>query len=240
MRLAPFALASVLLLAGCAAPPQRSGPVLEPDATLQGDIADGVYHDRRHWVAVAMPFPPADARYNYIKLTEEYPHYQALVSFTPLTNPGEYYRLYLEDFKAGGHIVLPLDDMADNAMRIFGKQLTRTRIEPIQLVAEKPWHNDSTKGLLRLYTEKVPTQLLMTNLGMAEDYTAYILLYVTVQSDKVAVLWMEWPQDCSVCAPVDPGKPAAGDDPLTQALAQDARAQAFLDSFHYTLDAATP
>lgn len=231
---------SLLLLAACAAPSQPKGPQVEGGGVLQGDIVDGVYHDRRHWAAVGLPFPPSDARYSYIQVKEEYPRYVAFVSFLPYSNPGEYYRLYLEDFKAGGHPVPPSGELADTAMRIFGKQLTNVRIEPIQLVAERPWHNGSTQGLMRFYTEKVPTQLLMTNLGMAEDYTAYILLYVTVQSDKVAVLWMEWPHDCSVCVPVDKGAPATGDDPIARALAEDARAQAFLDSFRYTPAGAAP
>ncbi len=231
---------SLLLLAGCAAPPPLTGPLVEGGGGLQGDIVDGAYHDRRHWASVALPFPPGDPRYDYVKIKEEYPHYVAFVSFLPLSNPGEYYRIYLEDFKAGGHAVPSYGDLADTAMRIFGKQLTAVRIEPIQLVAEEPWHTATTHGLMRLYTEKVPTQLLMTNLGMAEDYTAYILLYVTVQSDKVAVLWMECPQDCSVCAPVDKGPPATGDDPVARALAQDARAQAYLDSFRYTSEGAAP
>ena len=225
---------SLLLLAGCSTPPQPKSPQVEGSGVLQGDIVDGAYHDRRHWASVALPFPPDDPRYDYIRIKEEYPSFVAFVSFTPLTNPGEYYRIYLEDFKAGGHPVPAYGDLADTAMRIFGKQLTRMRIEPIQLVAEEPWHTASTQGLMRLYKEKVPTQLLMTNLGMAEDYTAYILLYVTVQSEKVAVLWMEWPQDCSVCAPVDAGKPDTSGDPIARALAQDARAQAYLDSFRYT------
>lgn len=232
------AAASLLLLAACAVPPERKGPQVE-SGVMQGSIVDGDYHDMRHWASVALPFHPDDPRYDYIRIREEYPSDVAFVSFLPLTNPGEYYRLYLEDFKAGGHPIRPLGELADTAMRIFGKQLTRVRIEPIQLVAEEPWHTAATQGLMRLYTEKVPTQLLMTNLGMAEDYTAYILLYVTVQSDKVAVLWMEWPQDCSVCAPVDKGPPAASDDPITRALAQDARAQAYLDSFRYTPEGAT-
>ncbi len=234
MKLIRSIALAAALLAGCAAPPQAKGPLVDGGGVLQGDMVDGAYHDRRHWVAVGLPFPPGDPRYDYVQIKEEYPRFVAFVSFLPLTNPGEYYRIYLEDFKAGGHPVPAYGELADTAMRIFGKQLTRVRIEPIQLLAEEPWHTGTTQGLMRLYSEKVPTQLLMTNLGMAEDYTAYILLYVTVQSDKVAVLWMEWPSGCSVCAPVDPGKPATDDDPIARALAQDARAQAYLDSFHYT------
>ena len=228
-----------MLLAGCASPPQPAGPQVE-SGVLQGDIIDGVYHDRRHWVAVGLPFPPSDTRYNYIRIKEEYPRFVGFVSFLPLSNPGEYYRIYVEDFKAGGHPVPALGDLGDTAMRIFGKQLTKVRIEPIQLLKQEPWHTDTTQGLMRLYSEKVPTELLMQNLGMAEDYTAYILLYVTVQSDKVVVLWMEWPHDCAVCVAVEAGKPAAGDDVIAKALAEDARAQEFLGSLRYTPEATTP
>ena len=72
-----------------------------------------------------------------------------------------------------------------------------------------------------------------TNLGMAEDYTAYILVYVTSQKGKVAVLWMEWPMDCKPCAPLLPGPAAANDDPVDKALAANGRASAFMDSFRF-------
>jgi hypothetical protein len=103
----------------------------------------------------------------------------------------------------------------------------------MEQLAEKPWHTASTSGLLRLYTQRTPLAPLLSNLAMAEDYTAYILMYVTSQKGKVAVLWMEWPTGCKICAPLPPGPAAPSADAVDQALAANGRASAFMDSFRY-------
>ena len=231
-------LLGTALLAACAAP-GLTGPQAF-DGVLQGDITDGVYHDHRHWFAVGVPFGPRDPEYGDVRIREEYPRNVTLVSFLALHNPGEYYYAYIEDFTAGGHPIPGLDALADSAIRVFGRELMETRVEPLELVKEEPWTTAHTQGLMRLYHERVPSELLMQDLGMAEDYTAYILMYVTVQSGKVVMLWAEWPTGCSVCTPVTPGAPTTSQDPIARALAEDARAQTFLDSFQYTPEANAP
>jgi hypothetical protein len=129
-----------------------------------------------------------------------------------------------------------MDQVADSAIKVFGTPLVKERNEPLRLVAERPWQVGATTGLLRLYTERTPSEPLMQNLGMAEDYTAYILMYVTAQKGKVAVLWAEWPVGCSVCAPTLPGPATASTDPIDQALAVNGRSKPFMDSFHYHAD----
>jgi hypothetical protein len=206
------------------------------NGSLQGRLQAGVYQDKNDWFSIATPVAPADPSYSQLSVSENYAPHVSLVSFSPSTSPGEYYRVYVEDFYASNLPVPTLQRLADSAMQLFGAGITQQRLEPMRLVAEKPWSAGATQGLLRLYTERTPIEPLLANLGMAEDYTAYILMYVTAQQGKVAVLWSEWPMDCSVCAPLVAGPAASGDDPIGKALAADGRAGPFMDSFHYHAD----
>ncbi|HSN18601.1 MAG TPA: hypothetical protein VLV87_10380 [Gammaproteobacteria bacterium] len=229
-----LAIAVVLLLVGCATAP-APGPVLLK-GRLQGRLEGGIYHDKLDWFDVATPIPPGDPGYASMGLDEENSVSVSYVSFILAKTPGEFYHAYVEDFYATNHPVPSMDQVADSAMKVFGAQMIKQRTEPMRLVEEKPWRTTSTSGLLRLYTERTPTELLMQNLGMAEDYTAYILMYVTAQKGKVAVLWSEWPMDCQVCVPPVPGPAATDDDPIDKALAANGRSQPFMDSFHYHAD----
>jgi hypothetical protein len=228
-RLATISLTLTLLAACAAAPP--AAPILAT-GPLHGRLEKGVYHDRYGWFQIGTPVAPSDPGYSALSVDEESQPNADYVSFLPTQTP-EYYRVYVEDFFATNHPVSAYDEVADSAMSLFGKQLTEARSEPIERIAEKSWHTATTSGLLRLYTQRTPLAPLLTNLGMAEDYTAYILLYVTSQKGKVAVLWMEWPMDCKLCAPLPPGAAAAGADPVDKALAANGRAGAFMDSFRY-------
>jgi hypothetical protein len=224
---------TLMLLAGCAAAPPTM-PILAT-GPLHGRLDNGIYHDRFGWFEIATPVAPTDAGYSALSIDEESQQNVNYVSFL-LSQTPEYYRVYVEDFFASNHPVIGYGQIADSAMSLFGKGLTEARSEPIEQVAEKPWHTATTSGLLRLYTQRTPLAPLLTNLGMAEDYTAYILLYVTSQKGKVAVLWMEWPMDCKVCAPLPPGPAAMSDDPLDKALAANGRASVFMDSFRFGND----
>lgn len=239
MRISIMALG--LLLVACAAPaPQPLGP-MTISGRLQGTIADDVYRDRRGWFKVATPFPAGADDYRYMLVQEAYPDRISFVNFIPQTAPGEYYRAYVEDFFAGNHLVPSFATIADNALKVYGKQIMDERLEPMVLQQEKPWDSGATQGLMRLYTQKVSTALLahdlMKGLALADDYTAYILIYVTARNGKVAMLWAEWPEDCSVCPPI-PAVPAKdGADAVDRALASDTRAAAFLGSFGYAAGA---
>jgi hypothetical protein len=232
MRFARLAAAgfALALLAGCAAAPMPT-PILAT-GPLHGRLEQGIYHDRFGWFEVATPVAPTDPGYAALSVDEESVPNVSYVSFL-LTQTPEYYRVYMEDFYASNHPVTSYQQIADSAMSLFGKELMQARSEPMVQVAEKPWHTAGTSGLLRLYTQRTPLAPLLTNLAMAEDYTAYILMYVTSQKGKVAVLWMEWPTGCKLCAALPPGPAAAGTDPVDQALAADGRASAFLDSFRF-------
>ena len=233
-------LAAIFLLCGlvsCAQAPVSS-PILV-GGSLHGRLRAGIYQDRNDWFSIATPLAPHDPDYAQLQVSENDISHISFVDFEPLTSPGEYYRAYVEDFYATNHPVPAFDQVADQAMKVFSTGITQQRLEPIRLVYEKPWQAGSTAGLLRLYTERTPSQLLTQNLGMlrmAEDYTAYILMYVTAQKGKVAILWSEWPMDCSVCKPLVPGPAAVGDDPIDKALAANGRAKPFMDSFHYHTD----
>jgi hypothetical protein len=221
---------TLVLLAGCAAAPPPE-PILAT-GPLQGRLEKGIYHDQRGWFEIATPIAPTDPGYSAMSVAEE-PHPNAeYVNFVPTQTP-EFYRAYVEDFFATNHQVMAYGEIADSAINLFGRQQTEARSEPIERAGEKSWHTASTIGLLRLYTQRTPLAPLLTNLGMAEDYTAYILVYVTSRNGKVAVLWMEWPMDCKLCAPLPPGPAAASDDPVDKALATDGRASAFMDSFRF-------
>ena len=226
-------LGAVLWLAAltaCSSVPPA--PILLKGA-LQGVLTGGTYTDKRGWFQVATPIPPSDPGYTGMGVDEEYPEHVSYVSFLLSKSPGEFYHAYVEDFYASNHPVPSMDQVADSAIKVFGTQMVKQRIEPMRLVEEKPWRTTTTSGLLRLYTERTPTELLMQDLGMAEDYTAYILMYVTAQKGKVAVLWAEWPEGCSVCAPAVPGPAARGDDPIDKALAANGRSEPFMESFQY-------
>lgn len=203
---------------------------------LQGQLKNGIYSDRRGWFAVTVPVLPTDPGYGAMGLDEEYPDNISYVTFIPSQSPGEFYYAYVEDFYASNHPVPSMDQVADSAIKVFGIPMVKQRTEPLRLVEEKPWAAGATTGLLRLYTERTPSELLMQNLGMAEDYTAYILMYVTAQKGKVAMLWVEWPVACSVCTPVAPGPATGSTDPIDKALAANGRSKPFLDSFHYHTD----
>lgn len=227
-----FLLGALLLtLAACAgtAPPQP----LVIGKPLQGRLEQGIYHDPRNWFGIATPIGPDDPHYGGLTIEEQTGPNISFVAFALANAPGEYYRAYMEDFAASHHPVPDMDTLADSAMKYFGTPLMQKRFEPVQLIAQKPWQAGPTGGVLRLYTERAPAEALMQNLGMAEDYTAYILMYVATVNGKVAVLWIEWPDGCKVCTPPVAGPPAADDDPIDRALAANGRSGKFLDSFHY-------
>ncbi len=234
-------LACLPLLAACAGATPYMGPTLV-SGPLQGRIDDGVYHDKRDWFSIAIPFHQGDAGYPYVQMQEVYPANISFVNFSSGNKPGEYFRVYAENFFASNHLVPDMDQVADSMLQVYGRQLMATRLSPMEFQQERPWQLGSSQGLLRLYTQKVPTELLsldlMQNPGLAEDYTAYILMFVTAKNGKVVMLWAEWPEDCTVCAPISPGTaPAAGADAIDRALSADARTSAFLDSFAYSAGA---
>ncbi|HEV2111687.1 MAG TPA: hypothetical protein VGT99_10070 [Gammaproteobacteria bacterium] len=206
---------------------------------LQGDIAGGVYRDKRDWFSIAVPFHSSEVISVNVQMQEAYPTSNvSFVGFNALDSPGEFYKVYMEDLFAANHPLPDMDRVADAALQIYAPQLISSRGAPLQLRMEKPWHAGSTDGLIRFYTQRTPTEALALDLmqgpGLAEDYTAYILMYVTAQNGKVAMLWAEWPEDCGVCAPIPPGlAPATAADAIDRALAQDARVKAFFDSFSY-------
>ena len=228
-----FAL-PLLLLTGCASTPEP-GPML-PKGPLHGRLEAGSYHDMRGWFSIATPVRSGDPAYRYLAVNEEYETNISFVSFIPTASPGEFYRSYVEDFYGGNHPVTDMHQIADSAMKLFGRGVVQDRTEPMRLVEERPWRVDASEGLLRLYTERTPTEYLLANLGMAEDYTAYILMYVGADHGKVAMLWMEWPEDCKPCIPLQPGPATAGPDPIDKALADNGRAASFMASFHFGKD----
>lgn len=232
-----LALAALALLAaGCATTPVSTPVPILLKGPLEGQLKDGVYHDKRDWFEVASPIPSADPAYAAMGLDEEHTDKASYVSFILPQSPGELYQVYVEDFYASSHLVPSMDEVADSAIKVFGTPVVKQRSEPLRLVEEKPWVAGATTGLLRLYTERTPSELLMQNLGMAEDYTAYILMYVTARKGKVAVLWAEWPMGCSVCRPPVPGPATSSTDPIDAALAANGRSKLFMDSFHYHAD----
>jgi hypothetical protein len=237
-----IAFGCLLMLVACVGVPQPSGPFIT-SGPLQGRIADGVFHDKRDWFSIGVPFQRGDTGYPDTQVQEAYPANISFVNFSSLNNPGVYYRVYSEDFFASNHLVPDMDHVADAVLQVYGRQLVAARLASMVFQQEKPWQAGATPGLLRLYTQKVPTELLsldlMQNPGLAEDYTAYILMYVTSKNGKVVMLWAEWPEDCSICAPMTAGPaPATGADAIEKALSADIRTRAFLDSFSYSAGAA--
>ena len=242
MNRSAVVLATLVLLAACAG----SLPPAEPTVTsgpLQGRIADGMFNDKRDWFSISIPFRHGAAGYPDLMMQEAYPANISFVNFSSLNNPGVYYRVYSEDFFASNHLVPDMDHVADAVLQVYGRQLVAARLAPMEFQQEKPWQLGGTQGLLRLYTQKVPTELLsldlMQNPGLAEDYTAYILMYVTSKNGKVVMLWAEWPEDFPICAPITAGQAtASGSDAIDPELAADARTGAFFDSFSYSAVAA--
>jgi hypothetical protein len=227
----------LLLLAGCASAPAQAPHPYFATGPLKGHLEQGLYHDQRGWYGIQSPIAPDDPGYPYMSLGEEYHDNLSYASFIPLDHPGEYYRAYVEDFPAAGHVVPDMHVVADSAMRFFGRQLVQTRVEPLDMVEERSWQAGATAGVLRLYTERTPVSALTQDTRfMGEDYTAYILVYVTQDHGKVAMLWAEWPVDCKICQPVPPGPATESQDPIDRALAADARSKPFLDSFRYGAD----
>lgn len=243
MKPKSFAIAASLALAACAGGAAvPAGPALPPGPD-HGRIVQGVYHDQHDWFSVALPFHPGEEGYDNLHVDEGYPKNVSLVAFAPMhldyggnipnVISGEYYRVYAEDFYANRVLVPELPQVADMAMNFFGKQLVQQRTEHLRLVEERPWQHGAIQGLMRLYTQKVPTQLVMQNLGMAEDYTAQILLFVSTTEGKVFLVWTEWPVGCAPCRPIDAGRATQSTDPIDQALSANARAADFIASFAY-------
>jgi hypothetical protein len=237
----PAALACLVLLSACAAQPASPG-LTSLTGPLQGKVAGNIYRDKHDWVSVGIPFQHGDELAPGVGIQEAYPANISFVSFLSAYNPGEYYRLYAEDFFASNHLVPDMDHVADAVLQVYGRQLAAARNTYLAFQQEKSWRVGATQGLLRLYTQKVPTEFLSLDLmrspGLAEDYTAYILMYVTAQNGKVVMLWAEWPEDCTVCAPIPAGTPpATGADAIDRALGMDARVRVFFDSFSYTAGA---
>lgn len=242
MKRAAILAFCLTLMVGCAEVPQPTGPQVISGA-LEGTITGDRFQDKRDWFSVTMPFKLPDLGYRYTQLQESYPQAISYAAFMSPVSPGEYYRVYAEDFFASNHKVPDMDHVADAVLQVYGRQLVAARTTPVRLQQEKPWKLGDTEGLLRFYTQKVPTELLsldiMQSPGLAEDYTAYILMYVTSRNGKVIMLWAEWPEDCGVCAPIPAGTPApTGADAIDKALATDTRVSAFLDSFAYGTAAA--
>jgi len=231
-----FVATILLLVAGCATAPTSPSQPVFIKGPLQGHFESGAFRDKRDWFEVKAPLPPGDPDYGSMRVNEEYVANASNVGFILTKSPGEFYDAYVEDFYWANHPVPSMGQVADSAMKVFGTEMVKQRIEPLRLVEERPWHVGKTTGLLRLYTERTPTELLMLNLGMAEDYTDYILMYVTAQHGKVAMLWMEWPMDCKVCIPLLPGTATTSVDPIDRALAANGRSGLFMDSFRYDVD----
>jgi hypothetical protein len=203
---------------------------------IQGEIQEGVYRARGDWFRIAMPVHPGTDEYRTLQVHEEYPPYVAFVSFSPLTSPGEYYRAYAEDFLARGRSTDDLSAAADLAVQLFGKQLGDQRLAPLQLINEEKWETAHTRGLLRFYQEAAPlnslTGNILTNSGLGEDYTAYIVVYTTQHAGKIVMVWAEWPHGCGFCTP-PPTAVIAGSDPLAKILAQNSRAADFINSLEF-------
>ena len=232
----------LMLLAACAGAPQPTGPIVT-SGPLQGRINDWVFQDMRDWFAIIIPFREGNDADHRALVEEIYKPSISFVGFTSAASPGEVYRVYAEDLFASNHPVPDMDRLSDAVLQSYGKQLVAARTTPLIFQQEKSWRVGDNQGLLRLYTQKVPTELLALDLmrgrGLAEDYTAYILMYVTAKNGKAVALWAEWPEDCTVCGPI-PAGPAAkvGADAIDRALSADVRAKAFLDSFSYSAGAA--
>lgn len=229
-------LAGVSVLAACSSTgAPLPGPMLE-SPVIQGEIQDGVYRARGDWFHIAMPLHPGSEEYRSLQVHEEYPPYVAFVSFSPLTYPGEYYRVYAEDFMAHGHPTDDLSVVADSAVQLFGRQLGDQRLAPMQLIDEENWQTPHTHGLLRFYEEAAPlnslTGNIIANSGLGEDYTAYILVYTTQHDGKITMVWAEWPHGCGFCTP-PPAAAIAGDDPLANILGQNSRAADFINSLEF-------
>lgn len=229
-------LLACVLLSACAEMPLPGPTVVS--GPLQGSITADAYRDKRNWFSVGIPFQVGGQVPAYVQVEEAAPANISFVNFMSLNAPGEYYRVFAEDFFASNHPVPDMDHLADAVLQVYGRQLLAVRGTSMDFQQEKSWKVGSSQGLMRLYTQKVPTMLLsldiMQSPGLAEDYTAYILMYVTARNGKVTMLWAEWPEDCSLCAPIPLGPaPAAGADAIDKAFVQDARVKAFFDSFDY-------
>lgn len=229
-------LAGISILVACSSagvPP--TGPLLE-SPVIQGEIQDGVYRARGDWFRIAMPVHPGTEEYRTLQVHEEYPPYVAFVNFSPLTYPGEYYRVYAEDFLAHSRPTDDLPAVTDAAVQVFGKQLGDQRLAPMRLINEEKWQTPHTRGLLRFYQETAPlsslTGNILANSGLGEDYAAYIVVYTTQHNGKIVMAWAEWPHGCGFCVP-PPSSTPVSDDPLAKVLGQNSRAADFINSLEF-------
>lgn len=225
--------ALILTLAACTNVQDIPTDVVPITTPMLGSVQDGVYHAAAERFDVALPRRFDDAEYQ-LMLKEEFKPNLSLVSFIPARNIAEHYYVYLEDF-AGEKRTLPgLEKLADGAFNFFGKSIADSRLEPLVFVKQQPWKTRYTTGLMRLYTERVPSGFGAINLKMSEDYEAYHLLYVTEEAGKAAILWLEWPKSCSFCRPLptDPAQLASA-DPVAAAMAGNLRAAGFIDSIEF-------
>src|SRR5579859_6065967 len=113
-------LMACVLFSACAEVP-APGPSLT-SGPLQGSIAAGVYRDKRDWFSIGIPFQEEGRLYPYVQVQEVTPTNISFVNFSSLNNPGEYYRVYAEDFFASNHQVPDMDHLADAVLQVYGRQ----------------------------------------------------------------------------------------------------------------------
>src|SRR5579872_5196343 len=101
------AFGAVLLLAlgACAGGPTAAPQPVMGSGPLRGQIQQGVYRDPLRWFEITLPYHPDEDSYARLRVDEDKLPNVEYASFMPLTAPGEYYRVYIEDFKTGGHPV---------------------------------------------------------------------------------------------------------------------------------------
>lgn len=228
-------ICAMTLLGGCSG--GALGNLIPLPKMLSGSVRNNVYYARNDLFSIDTPFPQGSDLYTYAEIKEKYEDKQGFVMFHSSVAGNEYYHVEVERLPESSGNFVDLETAANDAEANIEKMQANAGHEPLVLVKEEPWKARYTTGLIRLYQQKVPAADVTTDSGK-KSFTAYHLMYVTRESDKIAAVLADWLIDADEAAP--PGKmdiAGADSDPVKNAFTRNERAWKFINSINLDVTA---
>lgn len=235
-RVSLLTLCGIVLLGGCSG--GMLGNLVPLPKILKGDVRNNVYYAKNDLFSITSPFAQDSGAYTYAEIKEIYKDGQGFVAFSSSMAPGQYYHVDVKSLPGGSSDSIGLDAAADNAIDNIQKMQANAGREPFVLVKQEPWNAKYTTGIIRLYTQKVPADKVVTD-SDKKYFTAYNLMYVTKGSGKVAVVLADWLVDAGGL--FSPGKMTnedGGNDRIMNAFSGNERAWKFINTINLNVESA--